>query len=37
MRDCASGAQQVDIFVYEGSILMGPEDSGRGYYGKAYG
>lgn len=29
MRDCASGARQVDVFVYEGSILNGPNGSGR--------
>ena len=29
MRDCASGARQVDIFVYEGSVLTGPNGSGR--------
>jgi len=29
MRDCASGARPVDIFVYEGSVLMGPNGSGR--------
>ena len=29
MRDCASGARQVDIFVYEGPVLTGPNGTGR--------
>ncbi|MFN8078059.1 MAG: hypothetical protein U0Q19_00695 [Kineosporiaceae bacterium] len=29
LRECASGERQVDIFVYEGSVLMGPNGSGR--------
>ena len=29
LRDCASGARPVDIFVYEGSVLTGPNGSGR--------
>ena len=29
LRDCASGERQVDIFVYEGAVLTGPNGTGR--------
>ncbi len=28
-RDCASGERQLDIFVYEGTVIEGPDGSGR--------
>ncbi|MCG8349728.1 MAG: hydrogenase [Chloroflexales bacterium] len=28
-RDCASGALPLDIFVYEGTVMLGPNGSGR--------
>lgn len=28
-RDCASGERQVDIFVFEGSVIEGPDGTGR--------
>ncbi|HNH83977.1 MAG TPA: hydrogenase, partial [Acidobacteriota bacterium] len=29
LRDCTSGKKPLDIFVYEGTVIMGPNGSGR--------
>ncbi|MEL6151850.1 MAG: hydrogenase [Chloroflexota bacterium] len=29
LQDCVSGAQPLDIFVFEGTVMMGPNGSGR--------